>query len=100
MHNIYILLLLIFLWPGSSENKSDVSLWPAELNTAKNTEYLNGLEQQVIHELNKVRSNPKRYAEDYLEELRDGFNGKLFTYPGQVTVRTQEGIRPLEECIK
>lgn len=100
MQNIFILFLSIFFWFGSPKQQSIEKNWPLELNTAKNANYLNELEQQVILELNKVRSNPKRYAEDYLEELRTAFNGKLYTYPGQITVKSQEGIRSLEECIK
>ncbi|MDP3432594.1 MAG: CAP domain-containing protein [Bacteroidota bacterium] len=98
MRIIFIILVTFFQAPAFAQTSEPI--WPSELNTAMNTQYLNELEQQVIHELNKVRSNPKRYAEVYLEELRNNFNGKLFTYPGQFTVRTQEGIRPLDECIK
>jgi len=79
--------------------QSDEKPWSAELNSAKNAAYLDQLEQEVIHELNKVRSNPKRYAEEYLEELTATFSGKLYTYPGQNTVKSNEGIAPLIECI-
>jgi uncharacterized protein YkwD len=79
--------------------QSDEKPWSAELNSAKNAAYLDRLEQEVIHELNKVRSNPKRYAEEYLEELTATFSGKLYTYPGQNTVKSNEGIAPLIECI-
>ena len=82
---------------GSETNYSG---WPENLNTARNTAYLNKLEQQVILELNKVRSNPKQFAEDYLEELLTAYNGKLYTYPGQDPVNSHEGIGPLKECIQ
>ena len=100
MQNLIFIFLSILFWVGSPEKPSEEKNWSAELNTAKDAAYLDELEQQVIQELNKVRSNPKRYTEAYLEELRSDFNGKLFTYPGQVTVRTQEGISPLNECIQ
>jgi uncharacterized protein YkwD len=100
MQNLIFLFLSILLWVGSPGKLTEGKNWSPELNTAKDATYLDDLEQQVIHELNKVRSNPRRYAEEYLEELRSDFNGKLFTYPGQVTVRTQEGISPLNECIR
>jgi uncharacterized protein YkwD len=99
MQNIFILFLSILVWSGSPTKQSEEKKWPAELNTAKNAVYLNELERDVILEFNKVRSNPKRYAEEYLEDLRTAFDGKLYTYPGQVPVKSQEGIRPLEECI-
>ncbi len=80
--------------------QSNEKIWPAELQTAKTTSYLDELEREVIHELNKVRSNPKRYVEEYLEELTGVFSGNLYTYPGQETLKSQEGIAPLLECIK
>lgn len=100
MQNFFIVFLSIFFWTGSAENHSGEETWPTGLNTAKDAAYLDDLEQQVIHELNKVRSNPKKYAEDYLEELQTAFSGKLFTYPGQDPVKSQEGISPLIECIQ
>jgi uncharacterized protein YkwD len=100
MQNLIIIFFSILFWVGSPEKQSGEDDWPTGLNTAKNIAYLNQLEQEVIHELNKVRSNPKRFAEEYLEELQASFDGKLFTYPGQDPVRTQEGISPLTECIR
>lgn len=80
--------------------QSNEKTWPAELQPAKTTPYLDELEREVILELNKVRGNPKRYAEEYLEELTGAFSGKLYTYPGQETLKSQEGVAPLLECIK
>lgn len=79
--------------------QSNEKTWTAELQTAKTTSYLDELERDVIHELNKVRSNPKRYAEEYLEELTSAFSGKLYSYPGQETLKSKEGVAPLIECI-
>ncbi len=96
---IFILVLTLagFAYPAKQiQGKS----WPTELNTAKNANYLKELEQQVIHELNKVCSYPQRFANEYLEELYTAYSGKLYTYPGQYPVKSQEGIRPLEECIQ
>lgn len=100
MHYPLILIFSIFFGLGSPEKLQEETPWPAALNTAKDVNYLTELEKQVILELNKVRSNPKRYAEEYLEDLQTAFDGKLFTYPGQDPVITREGIAPLIECIK
>ena len=101
MQNIFILLFISFLAVGTPEKPTRDNAWPAELNTAKDAAYLNELVQNVILELNKVRSNPRRYAEEYMEELRADYKGKLFYVPGQeIPVRTDEGIRPLDECIR
>ncbi len=100
MQNILLIFLSIHFWIGLPERQSGEEKWPTGLNTAKDAAYLDKLEQDVIHELNKVRSDPKRFAEEYMEELQTAFEGKLFTYPGQDPVKTQEGISPLTECIQ
>jgi len=100
MQSTIFFLLLTLAGFASPTKQIQEKSWPTELNTAKNANYLEELEQQVIHELNKVRSNPKRFANEYLEELRTAYSGKLYTYPGQDPLKSQEGIRPLEECIQ
>lgn len=101
MQYIFTILLITSLGWGPKENQPREMVWAAGLNTAKDATYMSELEREVIHELNKVRSNPRRYAEEYMEELRPAFNGKLFFYPRKETpVKTQEGFRALEECIK
>lgn len=55
-------------------------------------------EREVIHELNKVRTNPKAYAL-YLKEERQYYKGTDISKPGEITVRTREGIRAVNECI-
>ena len=100
MQNIFVLLLSSLFWIGSPEIQTEEKNWPAELNTAKDASYLNELEREVILELNKVRSNPKRYSEEYIEELFTAFKGDLYFYPGQDPVKSKEGIKPLMECIQ
>lgn len=100
MQNLIFIFISILFWVGSSEKQSKETPWPVELNTAKDAAYLDDLEQNVVLELNKVRSNPKRFAEEYLQELTTAFNGNLYTYPGQDPVKSQEGIKPLMECIQ
>jgi len=99
-----IVLTLILLFPAitfaQSNGTSAEASWPLEIYTAKNALYLNELEREVILELNKVRSNPKRYSEEYIEELVTAFKGNLYIYPGQDPVKTKEGIKPLVECIQ
>lgn len=94
-----IFLILILTITNKVFAQSNEKIWPAELQTAKTTSYLDELEREVIHELNKVRSNPKRYADEYMEELITAFSGKLYTYPGQETLKSKEGAAPLIECI-
>lgn len=100
MQNIFILLLSSLFWVSPPEKQLGEKTWPSELNTARDANYLDKLEREVIHELNKVRTDPKRFAEEYMEELRAAFDGKTFTYPGQTPVLSAEGIFPLNECIE
>jgi len=101
MRNLFVGLIVLFSGNLAAETPvfQEDKEWPAELNTAKDCRFLEPLERQVIEELNKVRSNPKRFAEEYLEELQTAFQGKVFFYPGQEPLKSQEGIAPLIECI-
>lgn len=56
------------------------------------------LEQDVLKEINLVRSNPTAYAA-YLEQLRPLFNGKEYRRPGMPGLMTQEGTQALDEAI-
>ncbi len=69
-----------------------------KLDTARNAAYLSNLEKQVVLELNKVRSDPSRYARSILAPQRKYYAGQKLTYPGEIPIRTQEGIRAFEEC--
>jgi hypothetical protein len=100
MPNILLIFYTVLLWSVPPEILQEEKPWPAELNSAKDAAYLSELERNVLLELNKVRCDPKRFADEYMEELVTAFSGKLFTYPGQDPVKTQEGIRPLLECLQ
>lgn len=97
MHTILFVLIIAFSSPFFVQ--ADEPVWPDELNTAKNVSLLNDLEREVIFELNKVRSNPKRYSEQYLESLYSAYKGKIYYYPGQEPTLTKEGNGALLECI-
>lgn len=81
--------------PGRREADGGWNL-PA-LHTAKNAGYLKELEKQVILELNKVRSDPPRYAKDFLFSQRKYYEGRKLTYPGETPILTQEGVKAFDE---
>ncbi|HEX6183227.1 MAG TPA: CAP domain-containing protein [Pyrinomonadaceae bacterium] len=56
------------------------------------------LEQEVLQEINLVRTRPAEYAA-YLEQLRPRFVGNEYRYPGRPGLLTAEGVRALEEAI-
>ncbi len=56
--------------------------------------------QAVIREMNRVRTDPQGYAA-YLETCRPYYTNDHQTHiPGQMTMRTQEGVGALDEAIR
>ena len=58
----------------------------------------NTLEKAIIAELNRVRTNPEGYA-DWLESQKQYYQGMLLKLPGEQPIRTNRGLRSLEEAI-
>jgi hypothetical protein len=78
----------------------DAANWDiAVLDTAANVDYLTGIEKDVILEMNKVRTNPKKYAELYIQPRLKYYSGKDYSVPGQITILTQEGVTAVNGCI-
>ncbi|MEA5551504.1 CAP domain-containing protein [Anabaena cylindrica UHCC 0172] len=60
--------------------------------------YLSPLEQRVIDETNKVRTNPQSYL-PILESYRQRFEGKQVKISENTYLITQEGVKPVDEAI-
>jgi uncharacterized protein YkwD len=71
----------------------------AALDTARGADYLSGVEKDVILEMNKVRTNPSKYAELYIKPRLKYFFGTNYSVPGKITIATKEGKKAVEECI-
>ena len=70
------------------------------LNTAAKVNYLSSIEKEVIMEINRFRSNPAKYATDYIAPLTKHYKNKLLNYPGDdKTIRTREGVKAVYECL-
>jgi hypothetical protein len=70
------------------------------LDTAAGVDYLSATEKAVVYEINKLRSNPPAYAEEYLVPLLNKYQGKKLMIPGGVPILTKEGILPLRDAIR
>ena len=57
------------------------------------------LAHAVIQQMNRVRTNPHGYA-DFLETCRRNYHGRLLEEPGQISIRTQEGVGALNDAIR
>lgn len=78
----------------------DNSNWNySRLHTATEARYLSAIEKEVVFEINKLRSNPARYAEEYIVPLKDKYQRNYLFYPGDKPLLTQEGISALNECV-
>jgi uncharacterized protein YkwD len=84
----------------------DAAHWDiARLDTAANADYLNAVEKDVILEMNKVRTNPKLYADLYVKPVLNynwggPFGANSYLAPGaSVYTSTQEGKSAVNDCI-
>lgn len=98
-HKMHKTLFLIFL------NLANISFASGPnsanpLNTAANAEYLSPLEKEIVYEINLFRSNPAQYAEKYVAPLAKYYKGKILSYPGDLPIKTVEGVSALHECVR
>jgi uncharacterized protein YkwD len=78
----------------------DAAHWDiAALDTAQDAEYLTGIEKDIVLEMNKARSNPRKYAESYIQPKLRYYNGNNYSEPGKITIVTQEGRKAADNCI-
>lgn len=101
----YIILLVAVLFQHTAVGGENTSSAHADwnnlkLNTAARVNYLSPLEKEIIFETNKLRSNPAKYAADYIAPLAKHYKHKLLYYPGDNPLATHEGISALKECIR
>ena len=70
------------------------------LHTASDVNYLSDIEREIILEINKLRSDPPRYAEEYIAPLAKHYDRRILYYPGDQPLITREGVSALHECIR
>jgi len=86
----------------SSNKRSDpdAANWDIEtLDTAADIDYLTGIEKDVVLEMNKLRTDPQKYAKLYIQPRLQYYRGKNYSVPGQITIITSEGASAVRDCI-
>ena len=79
----------------------DAANWDIKsLDTARKVDYLSEIEKDVILEMNKARTNPKKYAELYLVPFAKKFRSDGTYMKNGVMMLTNEGVAVVNECIK
>jgi uncharacterized protein YkwD len=79
---------------GAPSNPATLSSLPADRIAQATPDF----HQQVLDELNRVRTNPAAYA-DWLDQQRSHYNGTILSLPGESPVQTHEGVQALDEAI-
>ncbi len=70
------------------------------LNTARNAAYLTENEREVIRVINKLRTDPPGFAQEFLEPLLSRYRGNQLVMPGELPLVTHEGVSALREAIR
>jgi hypothetical protein len=85
--------------PGNLPTYQSYAWDIARLDTARDVPYLSRTEKDVILEMNKARTNPRQYAEQYIRPLLGYYNGSYYMPPNKgFSIQTSEGKRAVEEC--
>jgi uncharacterized protein YkwD len=93
-------LLLVLLMQIISAGATEPNWKITELHTASEAAYLTEIEKEIILEINKLRSDPARYAEEYIAPLAKMFDRKVLHYPGDHPLLTNEGVSAVHECVR
>ena len=93
---------LCIAWFSPRLCAQEIDYWNEDEANKTYVSYLNETENQVLVELNKVRTNPARYAQEYITPLLTRFTNEdpniRVTDDGR-NLMTDEGPKAVKECI-
>jgi uncharacterized protein YkwD len=99
---IFTSLVTLFAYPlftyNSSFAQSTSLTLPTNSSTLLAANNLSPLEQQVIQEMNRVRTNPRSYI-PIIENYRKRFQGNRVRVAHNTFLITQEGVKAVDEAI-
>lgn len=97
-HLFFILISIALLGNFSAQAQKD---WPTDsLDTARNAKFLSDNEKNIILEINKIRHDPARYAQESMTWMASFYNAKKeLKIPGRDAFKTEEGIAAFNDCI-
>ncbi|MDR1976349.1 MAG: CAP domain-containing protein [Campylobacteraceae bacterium] len=84
--------------PILKERAASVDGWDRALDTAWDANYMSAIEKDVIFEMNKARSDPKKYAQLYIKPRLERFKSLAYEEDGELPTQTKEGIKAVQEC--
>ncbi len=98
---LIINLLALEIYPSAALAKPNKVI--AQSTSAPKTQQaanptLTALEPEILSEINRVRTNPQGYAQ-WLEQQRQYYDGIWLRLPGEKPIRTNRGLKALEEAI-
>ncbi len=97
---LIINLLALEIYPSAALAKPNKVI--TQSTSAPNQQAANptstALEPEILSEINRVRTNPQGYAQ-WLEQQRQYYDGIWLRLPGEKPIRTNRGLKALEEAI-